>query len=359
MADPSSAYDFQDYLRRRWRFIAIACAVAVSLAAAVSLALPKKYTATARIVIEPPPGDQRVAVALSPIYLESLKTYERFASSDSLFLRALVNFGLRSPGDTSPVEAWKRRVLKIEIPRNTRILEISATLPDPKKAQAMARFIADGTIALSRAVSHNAVQETMKDVEKQLAEARTRVERADAAWDRAARQPTGQMSDDIASLAELKADLMYDLSEAESEPSEPRPVGSGQDNAPARTAALKKQIADVEREMSRKQDLMAERSARAETLLSERRQAEGALAAAENRLRDLRYSEAFRGEQLSIIDPGITPERPSSPNLPLNVIAAFLVALAGSVAYLTLQFGLSRQTAAAPRAPLRVASHNG
>ena len=48
-----------------------------------------QYTATARIVIDPPAGtDLRAAMAVSPIYLESLRTYEQFASSDSLFQKA-------------------------------------------------------------------------------------------------------------------------------------------------------------------------------------------------------------------------------------------------------------------------------
>ena len=34
-------------------------------------------------------------MAVSPIYLESLKTYEHYAESDSLFQNALDRFGLR------------------------------------------------------------------------------------------------------------------------------------------------------------------------------------------------------------------------------------------------------------------------
>ncbi len=52
-----------------------ACAVAVTLTLAVSLVLTKQYTAVSRIVIEPPAGsDPRASTAVSPIYLESLRS---------------------------------------------------------------------------------------------------------------------------------------------------------------------------------------------------------------------------------------------------------------------------------------------
>ena len=96
MPEPVNTYRYLTFLASRWRFIAICCAVAVTLALAVSLARPNLYTATCRILIEPPAGtDIRTALAVSPIYLESLKTYEHFAASDSLFLRALDRFQLR------------------------------------------------------------------------------------------------------------------------------------------------------------------------------------------------------------------------------------------------------------------------
>ena len=60
-----------------------------------------------------------------------------------------------------------------------------------------------------------------------------------------------------------------------------------------------------------------------------------------------------RNEHLRIVDPGIVPQRPSSPNVPLNVIAALLIAAVFSWLYLTVVFALRGQ---ARRAPVRAYS---
>ena len=156
MGESFDSFRYISYLRLRWRQIAASAAVAVALAFAISLAMPARYTAMARIVIQPPVGaDVRTATAVSPIYLESLKTYEEFAESDSLFQAAVQRFQFSG----GPIETLKRRVLKVAIVRNTRILEISAKLADARKAQALAKFLADATVELSRASSLEGDQE--------------------------------------------------------------------------------------------------------------------------------------------------------------------------------------------------------
>src|SRR5689334_9581043 len=147
MAEPFAAFRYISYMLSRWRFIALSCVMATLIAFLASTLIEREYTATARMVIEPPAGtDLRAAVAVSPIYLESLKTYEQFASSDSLFRTAVDRFGLRALLGNQPIETLKKRVLKAAILRNTRIMEISATLPDPRKAQALAQFVAESTV---------------------------------------------------------------------------------------------------------------------------------------------------------------------------------------------------------------------
>ncbi|MBV8903693.1 MAG: hypothetical protein JOZ22_08660, partial [Acidobacteriia bacterium] len=79
MGEPVDVLVYISYICYRWRLVALSCLIALTLAASVSLVSQRQYTASARIVIEPPAGaDPRAAMAVSPIYLESLKTYEQF-----------------------------------------------------------------------------------------------------------------------------------------------------------------------------------------------------------------------------------------------------------------------------------------
>src|SRR5947209_3631300 len=175
MNEPLDAFRYAGYMRARWRRIAGSCGIAAALALIISLLMPRQYTATARIVIEPPAGtDLRAAMAVSPIYLESLKTYEHFATSDSLFQKAIGQFGLRSLLGTGPIESLKRRVLKVETVRNTRILEIAATLPDPRRAQALVRFLAESTVNLNRSMVTESDQDLLQGMEQQEREMRAR-----------------------------------------------------------------------------------------------------------------------------------------------------------------------------------------
>ena len=136
MTDSFNLFDYLDHLRMRWRFAAMVVAAAMIVAGAGCLFAQRKYTATATVVIDPPgASDPRTATGVSPIYLESLKSYEEFASSDSLFLKACEKFGLLDASAGTSIERFKRRVLRVEKLKDTRLLEISATLPDARQAQ--------------------------------------------------------------------------------------------------------------------------------------------------------------------------------------------------------------------------------
>jgi uncharacterized protein involved in exopolysaccharide biosynthesis len=76
--------------------------------------------------------------------------------------------------------------------------------------------------------------------------------------------------------------------------------------------------------------------ARAGELDRDVRDAQVASEAAAARLRGAQASAFQRGERLRVIDPGVVPERPSSPNVGLNVALALGVALIACITYLTL-----------------------
>ena len=89
----------------------------------------------------------------------------------------------------------------------------------------------------------------------------------------------------------------------------------------------------------------------------ERKVVWAALEAAELQLAEARAFAGERGEGLQVIDPGVVPEIHSSPNVPLNVFAAFFLALVASMIYLTLEFSYQQRKAESMRRSLRVAGH--
>jgi uncharacterized protein involved in exopolysaccharide biosynthesis len=295
MPESFELFRYLDHLRRRWPVIAVACGVAGGLALIGAFITPPRYTATARVMIEPPAGtDPRTSMAVSPIYLESLKSYELLASGDKLFADAIKHFKMAR---SMPIDQMKRSVLKVTMARNTRVLEIFVTLQDPALAQALALYIAEQSVKLTRDISLDTEQALDKDAEQQWTEARARMQQAENAWARLARGPASQSPDHAAEV-------------------------------------------DV---------AQAQRSA-----------ARLAFESAEKRLEDVRSLAGSRGERLTVIDRGVVPERPSWPKIPLMVLAALVIALAGSLLYLTFEFNYRLEKSThRPVAPLaRVKARN-
>jgi uncharacterized protein involved in exopolysaccharide biosynthesis len=352
-AEPVNTYRYLSFLASRWRFIAATCAIAVSLALIVTLTRPKQYTATCRILIEPPAGtDIRSALGVSPIYLESLKTYEHFAGSDSLFLRALERFQLRQRYPDRPIESLKAGILKIGMVRDTKILEIKVTLTDPKAAQALAQYLGEETVKLSRSVDQEADQDLAQAVEKQEADAQARLDRSEAAWTRTiAQQPVEGLQQEIQSGGELKSSLERQLLRAEVDASEGQAGEAAVSRARADT--LRRQLAQVERDLTAKEELLARRMAERDRVDAGRTASQEAYTTVETRLSQVRADRGYRSERLKIVDPGIVPEEPSAPNVALRLLAALLLGLVVPVIYLTLELSYRVGQASRPVRTLR------
>jgi uncharacterized protein involved in exopolysaccharide biosynthesis len=352
VSEPIDAIRYISYIASRWRWILPSCAVALAAALAIGAILPRQYTATARIVIEPPAGgDTRVATtAVSPIYLESLKTYEAFAASDSLFQKAVDRFGLRASTGYHPIESLKKRILKAGIVRNTRILEISATLPDPRKAQAVAQFLAESTAALNRSLASEGDMDLIQGIETEQTQARARLEGVDERWARLqTTEPVAQLQSAMEASSELRAKLVDELLGAEAESAgaaarekqaatdELAQIRREESETQSRVSELRREIDDLDRQAATREKLLGARQAHRDQLDAERKAAQTAYSTIQTRLTQARGDAGYRGERLKIIDPGVTPERPSSPNLPLYLFAALLAGLALPVFYFAVE----------------------
>ncbi len=300
MPETFEAYQYLNYLFGRWRVAAAACLVAVTLALGASLLMTKNYTSTAQILIEPPRS--RGALSLvSPAYLATIRTYEHVASSDSLFKRAVEELGVREL-DSRPLSRLKKAILDVETPPGTKILNIEVTLPDPVLARELASYIAQETVRVSLGANLESDERLTARLEKLRDAARERVRSAERAALDAASSP-GQ-----------------------------HPGRAGSQASPG--LATRPEAAELERKA-----------------------AWAALEVVELQLGEARALAGERGERLQVIDPGVVPEIHSSPNLPLNLFAAFFLALVASMIYLTLEFSYQQRKAESIRRSLRVAGH--
>jgi uncharacterized protein involved in exopolysaccharide biosynthesis len=346
------AFEYIDYLRRRWLVIAVACAAAVLLALGISVLLPKHYTATASIVIEPPGGsDARLTTAVSAMYLESLKTYELFGNSETLFARAAEKFHLRSSA-SQPLESLQHRVLKVSKLRDTKVLEVSATLSDPKLAQAVAQYIAEETVSMSHRESLASDRDFADLAEKQAIEAQRRLSEIQAAWETmVVNEPVESLQSEMDADVELRGKVEEQLVSAESEAAEYQQ--QAQDGsfareqwnaAQARIAVLGKRSQQLQQAIAQKSAALAIRTTKRlalETSLKVAQQSYGTIA---GRVLESRATAGSHAEQLRIIDPGTVPQRPSSPNIALNGAVALFVALIFSIVSLSFAFVYGRRS---------------
>ena len=353
MREPIEPHRYIRYLWDRRVWIALSGGIATALAAVISLLMTNQYRATVRVLIEPPAGtDLRNAMAVSPIYMESLRTYEQFASSDTLFSAAIDRFGLRALFPKLAMETVKKRVLEVRILRNTRVLEIEATLPSPVKAQALAQFLAESTVALNRTVATEGNRDLVAGLESQQREGRSTLERMESEWARAVTsEPLYSLKTAIEQDETLRLSLERQRLEAEQEA-----AGSAGRGAPAasmisgvrtRLEQIRRQLAELEKRSAEREKVLLARQTRRDRMELERKAAQSALAAIEARLRDARSDAGYRGDRLRVIDPGVVPERPSSPNIALNVLVAALLGLLLPVGYFTAEMQF-REAAAAP-----------
>ena len=368
MPDPFDGYQFAAYLRARWRLPAAVVAIAMAVSLAASLLVSKRYTASVSLVIDPPgASDPRAATAVSPVYLESLKTYEHFASSDDLFSRAVDRFQLRSLEHPRSIESLKRDVLQIEIPRNTKILNISITLGDARKAHDVAQFIAEETVKLNRATNRAGDDELIGEARKSAEAAAARLADAETARNRFQRQEPS-LDDLKAQLEQLRSlrdevdrlTLSAELTAAEQEARQ----GSATESSEAvarlqaarnRVAQLRRQASELDRQTAAKQQALAGRTAESERLEAAYDTAWSERDQFDKRSRELQGAIGYRGERLSLIDPGVVPERPSFPNIPLNLVVAVALGFIASIFWLTAEFSLRSQRAESVRKVLRVA----
>jgi polysaccharide biosynthesis transport protein len=347
MADSFDPLEYLTHLRRNGKFAAIAIGSAMILTAAVSMLLPKQYTATATLVIEPPfANDPRAATSVSPVYLESLKTYEQFAGSDTLFAKACAKFELSGAVGEPCSESLKRRVLRVAKLKDTKVLKIGVTLPDARRAQQLAEYLATETVALNRSLARDSDRDTLGDVQTQLNAAAQELSKARADYDAATAGGKDRLLDDeVRTLGELRSRTSVEVLRSRAALAE---LASRKDTVEAsveqaRLNSLTAEVASLDRQLTAQSAALSAARAKQERAAEALKVAQERHEAWSRRSNEAAIASGLRTEQLRVVDPSVVPQQPSFPNPPLFTGIAALIGSLLVLAYLSLRYGIERQ----------------
>ncbi len=154
------------------------------------------------------------------------------------------------------------------------------------------------------------------------------------------------LTNDLNNTSDLNYDIQHSLSQARNDLAELLSHSAADSTQVAAARARIRDLEDQEKALTAKaneQGTALDRSKpNQDALETEQKLAHADLETARTTLAEVRASSAARGERLEVLDPGIVPERPSYPNIPLTMLVAFTVSLMGSAAYLAVAFGYSR-----------------
>ncbi|MGD0617213.1 MAG: hypothetical protein ABSB67_06090 [Bryobacteraceae bacterium] len=351
------------YVVVRWRFLVAAVVTAGLLALGVSELMPRLYTATSTVIIDPPAtNDPRTTTALNPTYLDSLTTFERYFTSDTLFQEAAQRFHLDT--GRAGVTAVRKSVLKVSVQHQTRILEVSATLPDPKDAIVLVQYITQRSIEASREEALAGDQDSLRNVTEDMDRARSRLEAARSAWEQVAHDDTPEtLRSEVSAAISLHTETLRLHEEAVAETAqwraraqdgdaEDRESGTILSNAAAaRATEYAKREKELAGEIDTKRKLVAQKTMQHAIASAELDSAQKAYDAAFTRVRDYTALTGMHSERMHVIDPGVEPRQPSSPKVLLNTIAAALLAALIGLAWLNFMAGMPKQRPSVVRVP--------
>jgi uncharacterized protein involved in exopolysaccharide biosynthesis len=148
-------------LRRHVRWIAVGTALSGLAALLISLCQAKIYRATTYVLVSESKVGPAVPVPAWQVAL--LPTYIPFIDNEGLAARAIQHFQLdQEPYRLTPHKFHSRGYLDVEIPKSTRLIEISVEFPDAKLAAALANYLAATAIELNSGMSSADTAATQK-----------------------------------------------------------------------------------------------------------------------------------------------------------------------------------------------------
>jgi capsular polysaccharide biosynthesis protein len=137
-------------LRKRFRLIALCTLVAALAAGVLSFWQAKLYRATTYLLLAESKLADVDSKSTNFVYYELLRSYETLINNDYLVAKTIQKFELQKAPYELSVDSFRRRgILRVELSKNTRLLEVTVEFPNARLAAEICNYFVNQAVAFN------------------------------------------------------------------------------------------------------------------------------------------------------------------------------------------------------------------
>ena len=345
-------------LRRRFRLIVL-CSVAAALGAGIlSFWQPKLYRATTHLLLAESKLADLDSRATNFVYYELLRSYETLINNDYLVSRTIQKFELQKAPYKLSVDSFRRRgILKVELSKSTRLLEVTVEFQNAQLAAEICNYFVQQAVVFNEELNSRDAEKARLFVKEQLDRAGQSMEVARSqllefsqsstieGLQESVRSLLAAKSENETELASLHLELTRNTAKRESLAASSERSSDPDSSVQYRIVEMQSEAAGIKASMealrkvletnrhtlARLEKEKALKESTQQQLLDEYDLARESYATLSKKYQDASINVGARSTDLKMITPAVMPERPFKPRIVLNIVLAACFGLLLSV----------------------------
>jgi len=336
-------------LRKRFRLIVLCTLTAALGAGILSFWQPKIYRATTHLLLAESKLADVDSKTTNFVYYELLRSYETLINNDYLVSKTIQKFNLQKTPYELSVDSFRRRgVLRVELSKNTRLLEVSVEFPNAQLAAEICNYFVNQAVAFNEELNSRDAEKARLFLKERLDHAGQSMEVARngllefnqsstiEGLRESVRSLLAEKSENETELAALHLELTRNSAKRDSLASSSRSADDPESAVQYRIVEMQSESAGIKATMetlrkvleANKQTLTrlekekAVKESKLQQLLDEYDLARESYTTLSKKYQDASINVGARSTDLKMITPAVVPERPFKPRILLNIILA-------------------------------------
>ncbi len=336
-------------LRKRFRLIVLCTLAAAAGAGLLSFWQPRLYRATTHLLLAESKLADIDSKTTSFVYYEVLRSYETLINNDYLVSKTIQKLDLQKAPYELSVDSFRRRgILRVELSKNTRLLEVDVEFPNPQLAAEICNYFVNQAVAFNEELNSRDAEKARLFLKEQLDRAAQNMEvarnrllefnqsSAIEGLRESVRSLLAEKSENETELAALNLELTRNAAKRDSLVTSSRSSNDPESAVQYRIVEMQSETAGIQATMEARHKLLethkptlarlekekALKESKLQQLLDEYDLARESYATLSKRSQDASLNVGARSTDLKMIAPAVVPERPFKPRILLNIVLA-------------------------------------